>query len=201
MQLTATDALDLAQESQQTQKLYGLDNPATRSYGRRCLMARRLVERGVRFVQLFMAGQPWDTHNNNNAGTKRCCELTDQPVAALLTDLKQRGLLDSTLVFWGGEFGRTPGAQNKDGRDHHPYGFSVWLAGGGIRGGQTYGATDDFGYRAVHNRCPVADLHATILHLLGVDAKKLTYSHNGRDERLIDVHEATILRQLLAADA
>lgn len=161
-------------------------------------MARRLVERGVRFVQLFMAGQPWDTHNNNTAGTKRCCEQTDLPVAGLLTDLKQRGLLDSTLVFWGGEFGRTPGAQNKDGRDHHPYGFSVWLAGGGIRGGQTYGATDDFGYRAVHNRCPVADLHATILHLLGVDAKTLTYSHNGRDERLIDVHEAKVVEPLLA---
>ena len=111
-------------------------------------MARRLVERGVRFVQLFMAGQPWDTHSNNTAGTRSCCEQTDLPVAGLLTDLKQRGLLDSTLVFWGGEFGRTPGAQGRDGRDHHPYGFSVWLAGGGIKGGQVHGATDDFGYRA-----------------------------------------------------
>ena len=119
-------------------------------------MARRLVERGVRFVQIFMAGQPWDTHANNAAGTRACCEQTDLPVAGLLTDLKQRGLLDQTLVFWGGEFGRTPGAQGKDGRDHHPYGFSVWLAGGGIKGGQTYGATDDFGYRAVDRPLPAS---------------------------------------------
>ena len=152
MQLSATDALDLAQESPETRELYGLDNPATRSYGTRCLMARRLVERGVRFVQIFMAGQPWDTHSNNAAGTRSCCEQTDRPVAGLLTDLKRRGLLDETLVVWGGEFGRTPGAQGKDGRDHHPYGFSVWLAGGGIKGGQSYGATDDFGYRAAIDR-------------------------------------------------
>ncbi|HEV3025651.1 MAG TPA: DUF1501 domain-containing protein, partial [Pirellulales bacterium] len=153
MQLSATDALDLAKETAATQKLYGLDDAKTKPYGQRCLMARRLVERGVRFVQIFMAGQPWDAHNNNAATTRGCCEQTDLPVAGLLTDLKQRGLLDSTLVFWGGEFGRTPGAQNKDGRDHHPYGFSVWLAGGGIKGGQSYGETDDFGYRAVKDRC------------------------------------------------
>jgi uncharacterized protein (DUF1501 family) len=120
------------------------------------------------------------------------------PVAGLLTDLKRQGLLDSTLVFWGGEFGRTPGAQGKDGRDHHPYGFSVWLAGGGIKGAQTYGATDDFGYRSVTDRCPVADLHATMLHLLGLDYRQLTYSHNGRDERLTDVHEPHLLKPLLA---
>jgi uncharacterized protein (DUF1501 family) len=160
-------------------------------------MARRLVERGVRFVQIFMAGQPWDTHNNNSAGTRRCCEQTDLPVAGLLTDQKARGLLDSTLVFWGGEFGRSPGAQNKDGRDHYPYGFSVWLAGG-IKGGQAYGATDDFGYRAVVDRCSTADLHATMLHLLGIDAKKLIFQHHGRDERLIDVREANVLMSLLA---
>jgi hypothetical protein len=198
MQLAATDALDVARETPQTHRLYGLDRPVTRPYGARCLMARRLVERGVRFVQIFMAGQPWDTHNNNAAATRGCCEQTDLPVAGLLTDLKRRGLLETTLVFWGGEFGRTPGAQGKDGRDHHPYGFSVWLAGGGAKGGQTYGATDDFGYRATVDRCSVADLHATMLYLLGLDHKRLTYKHHGRDERLTDVYEAKVLRPLLA---
>ena len=198
MQLSATDALDVAKEPLPIQKLYGLDDPMTRNYGLRCLMARRLVERGVRFVQLFMAGQPWDTHNNNTAGTRTCCLRTDRPIAGLLTDLQQRGLLDETLVFWGGEFGRTPGAQNRDGRDHHPYGFSVWLAGGGIRGGVTYGATDDFGYRAVTNRTSVADLHATMLHQLGLDHRKLQYHHNGRDERLTDVYDARPIQAILA---
>src|SRR5262249_22289482 len=200
MQLSATDALDLARESPGPQALYGLDNPVTRSYGARCLMARRLVERGVRFVQIFMAGQPWDTHFKNAAGTRKCCEQTDRPVAGLLADLKQRGLLESTLVVWGGEFGRTPGAEGAagDGRDHHPYGFSVWLAGGGIKGGQVYGATDDFGYRAVVDRCSVADLHATILHLLGLDHRRLTFSLHGRDERLTDVREAVPIRPLIA---
>jgi hypothetical protein len=197
MQLSATDALDIAKEGPLIHKLYGLDNPTTRPYGARCLMARRLVERGVRFVQIFMAGQPWDTHNNNAAATRGCCQQTDLPVAGLLTDLKQRGLLESTLVFWGGEFGRTPGAQNKDGRDHHPYGFSVWLAGGGIKGGQAYGATDDFGYRAAVNRCSVADLHATMLHLLGLDHRRLFFPHHGREERLTDVHEPRLLKPLL----
>jgi uncharacterized protein (DUF1501 family) len=197
MQLSATDALDLARESAETHKLYGLDQPVTRSYGTRCLMARRLVERGVRFVQLFMKYQPWDTHNNNTAGTRSCCEQTDLPVAGLLADLKRRSLLDSTLVLWGGEFGRTPAVQNKDGRDHHPYGFSVWLAGGGIKGGQVYGATDDFGYRAVVDRTRTADLHATILHLLGLDHSRLTFPHNGRDERLTDVFPARLLTPLL----
>jgi hypothetical protein len=198
MQLSATRALDIAQESPQTHRLYGLDNPTTRSYGTRCLMARRLVERGVRFVQLFMSGQPWDTHNNNAAGTRNCCLQTDQPVAALLTDLEQRGLLETTLVFWGGEFGRTPGAQNRDGRDHHPYGFSIWLAGGGIRGGQVYGATDDFGYHAVTDRCSTADLHATMLHLLGLDYQRLAFPRHGRDERLTDVFQPRVLRTLIA---
>ena len=198
MQLSATDALDLTRESARTRALYGLDNPVTHSYGTRCLMARRLVERGVRFVQLFMAGQPWDTHANNAAGTRSCCEQTDLPIAGLLTDLKQRGLLEQTLVVWGGEFGRTPGAQGKDGRDHHPYGFSIWLAGGGIQGGQTYGATDDFGYHAVADRCHVSDLHATILHLLGLDFERLTFTRHGRDERLTDVHPAKVLTRLLA---
>jgi hypothetical protein len=198
MQLAATDALDITRESTKVRNLYGLDNPTTQSYGLRCLMARRLVERGVRFVQLFMAGQPWDTHGNNKSGTQSCCLQTDRPIAGLLTDLEARGLLDSTLVFWGGEFGRTPGAQNRDGRDHHPYGFSVWLAGGGIKGGQSYGATDDFGYRAVKNRTSVADLHATMLHQLGLDHAKLTYRHNGRDERLTDVYDAKVIKAVLA---
>jgi hypothetical protein len=198
MQLATTDALDVSNESKPIHALYGLDQPTTRAYGARCLMARRLVERGVRFVQIVMSGQPWDTHNNNTASVRKCCEQTDLPVAGLLADLKQRGLLDSTLVFWGGEFGRTPGAQNKDGRDHHPYGFSVWLAGGGIKGGQTYGATDDFGYRAVSNRCSVADLHATMLHLLGLDHTRVTYKHNNRDERLTDVYQPRLLQPLLS---
>jgi hypothetical protein len=198
MQLSATSALDLSQEPLKVRDRYGLDNPATRPYGLRCLMARRLVERGVRFVQVFMAGQPWDTHTNNMAGTRSCCQQTDKPVAALLGDLKQIGLLDKTLVIWGGEFGRTPGAQGKDGRDHHPYGFSVWMAGGGIKGGTVYGATDDFGYRAATDRCKVSDLHATILHLLGLDHTRLSYRHHGRDERLTDVYPAKPIRAILA---
>jgi hypothetical protein len=197
MQLSATEALDINKETAQTHKLYGLDHATTRPYGSRCLMARRLVELGVRFVQVFLHGQPWDTHTDNAAQTRRCCEQTDLPVAGLLRDLRQRGLLDSTLVLWGGEFGRTPGTEGKDGRDHHPYGFSVWLAGGGIKGGQVYGATDDFGYRATVDRCSVADLHATILHLLGLDSKRLTFKHHGREERLTDVHEAKVLKPLI----
>ncbi len=206
MQLSATDALDITQESEATQRLYGLDRDKTRAYGKRCLMARRLVERGVRFVQIFMAGQPWDTHSNNASGVRSCCEQTDFPVAGLLADLKQRGMLDSTLIQWGGEFGRTPTAQlqngkkadGNEGRDHHPYGFSIWLAGGGVRGGQVYGATDDFGYRAVINRTQTADLHATVLHLLGLDHESLTFAHNSRDERLTDVYKARVIRDILS---
>jgi hypothetical protein len=198
MQLAATDALDVGRETDKTQQLYGLDNAVTRPYGARCLMARRLVERGVRFVQIFMSGQPWDTHNNNSAATRNVCQQTDLPVAGLLTDLQARGLLDTTLVFWGGEFGRTPGAQNKDGRDHHPYGFSIWLAGGGIKGGQVYGATDDFGYRSVVDRCATSDLHATMLRLLGLDYQKVFYHHHGREERLTDVFQPKVLTPLIA---
>ena len=205
MQLSATDALDLSTETQATHQMYGLNNPATRSYGTRCLMARRLVERGVRFVQLFMKGQPWDTHSGNTKGLKTVCGQTDGPIGALLSDLKQRGLFDQTLVQWGGEFGRTPGAElrngntasGNEGRDHHPYGFSVWLAGGGIRGGQAHGATDDFGYRSIENRTQTADLHATILHQLGLDHEQLVHSHNGRDERLTDVYQAQVIQNLV----
>lgn len=198
MQLSATTALDLSKEPLKVQAMYGLDNPVTRPYGLRCLMARRLVERGVRFVQVFMAGQPWDTHNNNAAQTRSCAQQTDKPVAGLLSDLKRMGLLDRTLVTWGGEFGRTPGAQGKDGRDHHPYGFSMWLAGGGVKGGVVHGATDDFGYRAVTDRCKVSDLHATMLHLLGLNHTKLVFPHHGRDERLTDVYEAKPIKPILS---
>jgi len=198
MQLSATDALNLSGESEETRELYGLNDKVTQPYGTRCLMARRLVERGVRYVQIFMAGQPWDTHTNNAEGTRSCCRQTDGPIGGLLTDLKRRGLLDETLVVWGGEFGRTPGAQGKDGRDHHPYGFSVWLAGGGIRGGRSHGATDDFGYRAAVDRTSVADLHATILHQLGLDSQKLSFPHHGRDERLTDVYPAKPIASIIS---
>lgn len=205
MQLAATDAIDITRETAATQEAYGLHAPVTQSYGKRCLMARRLVERGVRFVQIMMKSQPWDTHTSNVENTKKCCRETDGPVGALLTDLEQRGLLDSTLVLWGGEFGRTPGAElrggaakGSEGRDHHPYGFSVWMAGGGIKGGQTYGATDDFGYRSVENRTKYSDYHATVLHQLGLDHQNLVYEHNGRNERLTDVYDAHIIKELIS---
>ncbi len=197
MQLTAERALDLAEETSETQAAYGVGREPTDSYARRCLIARRLVERGVRYVQIFIEGQIWDTHAKNAETTRHCCERTDQPVGALLRDLRQRGLLDSTLVIWGGEFGRTPVSQSGDGRDHHKQGFSVWLAGGGIRGGRTWGSTDELGYHAVENRVMVADLHATVLHQLGLDHKRVTWHVHGRDERLTDVHEAKILTGLL----
>ncbi|MFO0817296.1 MAG: DUF1501 domain-containing protein [Pirellulales bacterium] len=198
MQLHAGDALNLAGETAETLALYGVGVAPTDSYARRCLIARRLIERGVRVVQLFVEGQIWDTHAKNAAGTRSCCEQTDKPVAALLQDLKRRGLLESTLVMWGGEFGRTPVSQSGDGRDHHKQGFSLWLAGGGIRGGQAYGATDELGYHAVENRTMVADLHATVLHLLGLDHRRVTYHQHGRDERLTDVYDAHVLERLLA---
>jgi len=198
MQLSAAEALDLSQETEETQKLYGLDQPTTAAYGRRCLMARRLIERGVRYVQIFVEGQRWDTHANNAESTRQIASETDRPSAALIKDLKRRGLLDSTLVVWGGEFGRTPVSQGGNGRDHHKQGFSLFLAGGGIRGGQAYGATDELGYHAVENRVKVSDLHATIFHLLGLDHKQVTFRHNGRDERLTDVFDAHPVRALLA---
>jgi uncharacterized protein (DUF1501 family) len=197
MQLAATDALDLTKESAATRSAYGLEKPETATYGRQCLMARRLVERGVRFVQVMMSGQPWDTHSDNANQLRKLCHSTDGPVSALLTDLKQRGLLDETLVIWTGEFGRTPFAEGKDGRDHHKRGFSLWVAGGGVRGGVTHGATDPFGYAAVQDVVTVADFHATLLHLLGLDFQRLTFRHDTRDERLTDVHEARIVRPIL----
>lgn len=197
MQLAATDALDLRSEPAHLQSLYGLDRPETATYGRQCLMARRLVERGVRFVQVMMSGQPWDTHSDNSGQLRTLCRATDGPVSALLTDLRQRGLLDETLVIWTGEFGRTPFAEGKDGRDHHKRGFSMWLAGGGVKGGVTVGATDDFGYAAVRDLVRVADLHGTLLHLLGIDYRRLTFHHDTRDERLTDVQEAKIIEQIV----
>ena len=197
MQLAATDALDLQKETEATRALYGLDQPHSATYGRELLMARRLVERGVRFVQVMMSGQPWDTHSDNSNQLRTLCAATDGPVSGLLTDLRQRGLLEDTLVIWTGEFGRTPFAEGKDGRDHHKRGFSLWLAGGGVKGGVTHGATDEFGYRAVQDVVSVADFHGTLLHLLGLDFHRLTFPYETREQRLTDVAEAKIVRPIL----
>ena len=198
MQLAATDALDLSKESKETHALYRTGDEIAGVHGRQCLLARRLVERGVRFVQVLHNGQPWDTHVNNEKGLRDICRKTDEPTAALLTDLEQRGMLSDTLVIWAGEFGRTPMAEGKDGRDHHKFAFSLWLAGGGIKGGLTYGSTDDFGYHAAENPVTVADFHATILRVLGLDHERLTFRHDTRDERLTDVHKAKAVTAILA---
>jgi hypothetical protein len=188
MQTEAPEVLDLTRESQETLDLYGIGQEPTNDYGRRCLLARRLVEQGVRFVCVVSGGGPgnmqWDAHDDIEENHLRKASETDQPVAALLTDLKRRGLLESTLVLWGGEFGRSPEAQSRGGRDHHNLGFSMWLAGGGVKGGQTIGATDAIGLKAIDKPYHVRDLHATILHQLGLDQHQLTYPHLGRDERL-----------------
>lgn len=190
MQQHAPEAVDLSKESEETKKLYGLDDSQTAEFGTRCLLARRLVERGVRFVQLYSGGGPvsvqWDAHDNVKTNHEQMCRWTDQPVAALLKDLKGRGLLDSTLVVWGTEFGRTPVSENGKGRDHNPTGFSMWMAGGGVKGGQVIGQTDEIGFKTVGPRYHPRDIHASILHLLGMDQMKLTYLHNGRFERLTD---------------
>jgi len=200
MQRHAPEAIDLSRESAQTHALYGSDRGPTQEFGRRCLLARRLVERGVRFVQLYMGGGPgnltWDGHGDIEENHLRMAAQSDQPIAGLLKDLKQRGLLDQTLVIWGGEFGRTPMSQGKTGRDHSPFGFSMWLAGGGVQGGRTVGATDDIGLRAVDNPFHVRDLHATILHQLGLDQDLLTVLHNGREERLTDTG-GRVIREIL----
>ncbi|MEZ6134229.1 MAG: DUF1501 domain-containing protein [Pirellulaceae bacterium] len=196
MQSEATDVVDLSQESEATHKLYGIDKPASKSYGSKCLMARRLIESGVRFVQVYSDGE-WDAHSDLKKNHTEHCAATDVPIAGLLTDLEARGLLDSTLVIWGGEFGRMPISQNGNGRDHNPNGFLQWMAGAGIRGGVSYGATDEIGYAAVENRTSVNDLHATMLHLLGLDHEKLTYFHNGRSYRLTDV-AGKVIHDILA---
>ena len=191
MQQHAPGAVDLAKETEATKQAYGLDEPKTADFGTRLLLARRLVERGVRFVQVYSGGGPlvtqWDAHDDVNSNHEKMCEHVDKPIAALLTDLKQRGLLKDTLVVWCSEFGRTPNSQGGKGRDHNPLGYTMWLTGGGSKGGQAIGSTDEFGLKAVDNRISVNDFHATILHLLGLDHEKLTYLHNGRDERLTDV--------------
>src|SRR6185369_15978515 len=184
MQSAAPEAVDLAGESEATRKLYGLDDEVTAKFGANCLLARRLVERGVRFVELYSgSGSGWDAHSDIERNHSRRCQETDVPIAGLLTDLKSRGLLDSTLVVWGGEFGRTPFNEKGTGRDHNPWGFSIFMAGGGVKKGHVVGSTDEIGLRAVENRAHVHDFHATILHLLGLNHENLTYLHNGRDER------------------
>lgn len=205
MQISATDALDVSQESRATQEMYGIGREPTDSYGRRCLIARRLVERGVRFVQLYINAQIWDNHTGLAKDMKAACDRTDLPIAGLLQDLKQRGLLDQTLVIWGGEFGRLPIAQlppdkdeKKAGRDHNKNAFCCWLAGGGVKGGTIHGTTDDLGFAAVENRVSVPDWHATILHLLGLRHDELFVERNGLKEKLTGVTEARIVKEILA---
>ena len=206
MQTAAPEALDLAGETEATKKLYGVDNKDCGTFGRQCLLARRLIERGVRYVQIF-AGKgvggdgsvndvPWDGHSDIEKNHRSCAAATDQPAAALLHDLAARGLLEDTLVIWGGEFGRTSDSQGSLGRDHNPNGFTIWMAGGGARGGFHYGATDEFGYKAVENKVQSNDLHATILHLLGIEHEKLTYRYNGLDFRLTGLG-GNVIRELL----
>ncbi len=190
MQQHAPEAVDVGKETEATKRLYGLDDPQTVEFGTRCLLARRLVERGVRFVLLFSGGGPvavqWDAHDDIKGNHEKMCRWTDKPVAGLLKDLKSRGMLDSTLVIWGTEFGRTPVSENGKGRDHNPTAFSMWMAGGGVKGGQALGQTDEIGFKTVGERYHPRDIHATILHLLGLDQMKLTFLHNGRNERLTD---------------
>jgi hypothetical protein len=202
MQTAAREALDISQETKATQEMYGLHEDATREYGTRCLIARRLVERGVRFVQLFLGGQPWDNHDNIRANLPNICKRTDKPSAGLVKDLKQRGMLDSTLVHWGGEIGRLPvtenhGDENRAGRDHNGQGFSIWLAGGGIKGGMTYGETDEFGHRAVTNVVTPNDFQATLLNLFGLDHAKLLYLHNGQEQQITSGRPARVVSEIL----
>jgi hypothetical protein len=191
MQAAVPELMAVSGESRATQALYGLNEKETEVFGRQCLVARRLVERGVRFIEVLCprtSGDRWDQHSDLKRGHEENALAVDKPIAGLLRDLKARGLLGHTLVVWAGEFGRTPMAQGTNGRDHNPFGFSIWLAGGGIRGGTIYGATDDYGYHAIENKVEIYDLHATMLYLLGIDHKKLTYRFGGRDMRLTDVH-------------
>ena len=203
MQTSATEALDISKETKATQAMYGIDNAATREYGTRCLLARRLVERGVRFVQLFLGGQPWDNHSSIRTSLPAICRSTDKPAAALVKDLKQRGMLETTIVHWGGEMGRLPVIQDDSGadrvgRDHNTYGFSMWVAGGGFKGGHIHGATDEWGHHAVRDVVNHYDYHATVLHLFGLDHSKLVYQRNGREQSLVDGQPARIVKELLA---
>ena len=194
MQVNTPKLVDFSGETQESLSLYGIGEGKTDEFGRQCLLARRLSEAGVRFVQVSLGG--WDHHSGIAGGLKDCCEVSDKPIAGLLSDLKQRGLLDETLVVWGGEFGRTPHAQNGDGREHNHHGFTMWMAGGGVKGGITHGVTDDFGYYGVEDRVHIHDLHATMLHLLGIDHERLTYAHHGRPFRLTDV-AGRVVREIL----
>jgi hypothetical protein len=198
MQQHAPEVVDISRETDATRRLYGLDQKITEEFGLRCLLARRMLERGVRFVQLYCGDTlGWDGHSDMEGNHSKLCAQSDQPVAGLLKDLKSRGLLDSTLVIWGGEFGRMPMSEGSNGRDHNPHGFSMWLAGGGVKGGQVIGGTDAVGLRAEHEKSHVHDLHATILHLLGLDHTRLTFRHNGRNERLTDV-SGNVIRKVIA---
>ena len=198
MQSAAPEAVDLNKESEATKKLYGLDDEMTRKFGTNCLLARRLVERGVRFIELYCgSGSKWDAHTHIEANHTRLCKVSDQPIAGLLTDLKSHGLLDSTLVIWGGEFGRTPFNESGDGRDHNPWGFTMWMAGGGVKKGFVLGRTDDIGLRYVDRPVHVHDLHATIMHILGLDHLRVTYQHNGRSERAT-VTDGDVVKEILA---
>jgi hypothetical protein len=199
MQGEMPEAQDLASESSATHQLYGLDDPVTANFGRQCLLARRLLERGVRFVQVSHSDAfvQWDQHGDLKKGHEKNAREVDRPIAGLLDDLKQRGLLEETLVLWSGEFGRTPTAQGTDGRDHNPEGFTVWMAGGGVKPGFHYGATDEYGFYAVENKVHLHDLHATLLGLLGIDHTKLTYRYAGRDFRLTDIH-GRVVREIFA---
>ena len=206
MQMSATDALDLSQETSRTQAMYGIGSEPTDSYGRRCLMARRLVERGVRFVQLYINAQIWDNHTGLATDMQAACNRTDLPIAGLLQDLGERGLLEETLIIWGGEFGRLPIAQlpkdkdeRKAGRDHNKNAACCWFAGGGVKGGTTYGATDDLGFAAVENRVSVPDFHATILHLLGLNHEELFVNEHGLKEKLTGVQPARVIQEILAS--
>jgi hypothetical protein len=200
MQMEAPGILDLSNEPQKTLDLYGVGSEPTNDYGRRCLLARRLVEKGVRFVTVVSGGGPgnlqWDAHSDIEENHLRLAAQTDQPMAALLEDLKRRGMLDSTLVVWGGEFGRSPEAQGGKGRDHHNLGFTMWMAGGGIRGGQVVGATDAIGLRVIETPCHFRDIHTTMLHQLGLDQDQLSYLHMGRKERLTQLR-GRVIRQIV----
>lgn len=199
MQANAPEAIDLDEEPEHIKQLYGMDQKETETYGRNCLLARRLVERGVRFVQLYSgAGSKWDSHSNIEDKHSKLCAAVDKPIAGLIQDLKQRGLLDETLVIWGGEFGRTPMSEKGDGRDHNPTGFTMWMAGGGVQGGHYVGATDELGLYAVEDKVHVHDLHATVLYLLGVDHTKLIYNHKGRPER-VDLNEGHPMKKVALA--
>ncbi|HTM48168.1 MAG TPA: DUF1501 domain-containing protein, partial [Bryobacteraceae bacterium] len=197
MQSAAPEAVDLSKESEATRKLYGMDEEATKAFGTNCLLARRLVERGVRFVELYCgSGSGWDAHQDIEGNHSKWCRVSDKPAAGLLTDLKARGLLDDTLVVWGGEFGRTPFNEKGDGRDHNPWGFTIWMAGGGIKAGQAIGATDEIGLRAVDKPYHVHDVHATIMNQMGLDHKRLTFLHNGRGERAT-INGGSLITELL----